>query len=172
VGFYNLYCTKREQISMGQLDLTPHYRHMKEAISLAKQAELIDEVPIGAVVVKEGQVIGRGYNRREIDKSPFGHAEIMAITEASHYLNAWRLEGCQLYVTLEPCPMCAGAIVQSRIEQLIYGAEDPKSGYAGSLHNTLQDERLNHQTEIISGVFKEECQALLKDFFRKLRGRK
>jgi tRNA(adenine34) deaminase len=157
---------------MGQLDLTQHHIYMKQAISLAQQAEKIDEVPIGAVVVKEGQVIGRGYNRREIDKSPLGHAEIMAITEASKYLNAWRLEGCQLYVTLEPCPMCAGVIVQSRIERLIYGAEDPKSGYAGSLHNTLQDGRLNHQTEIISGVYKEECQLLLKDFFRKLRGRK
>lgn len=157
---------------MVQLDLTQHNRYMKEAIALAQQAEKINEIPIGAVVVKEGQVIGRGYNRREIDKSPLGHAEIMAITEASQYLDAWRLEGCHLYVTLEPCPMCAGAIVQSRIELLIYGTEDPKSGYAGSLHNTLQDGRLNHQTEIISGVYKEECQTLLRDFFRKLRERK
>lgn len=157
---------------MDQLDLTQHNRYMKEAIALAQQAEKINEIPIGAVVVKEGQVIGRGYNRREIDKSPLGHAEIMAITEASQYLDAWRLEGCHLYVTLEPCPMCAGAIVQSRIELLIYGTEDPKSGYAGSLHNTLQDGRLNHQTAIISGVYKEECQTLLWDFFRKLRERK
>jgi tRNA(adenine34) deaminase len=96
----------------------------------------------------------------------------MAIAEASKHVRGWRLEGCQLYVTLEPCPMCAGAIVQSRIEQLIYGTEDPKSGYAGSLYNTLQDERLNHQTTIIAGICKEECKTLLKDFFRKLRVKK
>lgn len=157
---------------MDQIDLSQYYIFMKEAIALAQQAEQIDEIPIGAVVVKEGQVIGRGYNRREIDKSSLGHAELMAISEASLYLDAWRLEGCHLYVTLEPCPMCAGAIVQSRIEKLIYATEDPKSGYAGSLYNILQDVRLNHQTEIISGVYKEECQALLKNFFRKLRGKK
>jgi tRNA(adenine34) deaminase len=149
-----------------------HQQFMQEAIALARQAERLDEVPIGAVIVKEGKIIGRGYNRREQDKNPLGHAEIMAITEASKRVKGWRLEGCQLYVTLEPCPMCAGAIVQSRIEQLIYGTEDPKSGYAGSLYNTLQDKRLNHQTNIIAGICKEECKALLKDFFRKLRERK
>jgi tRNA(adenine34) deaminase len=152
--------------------LSQHHQFMKEAITLAKQAEQLDEVPIGAVVVRDGKVIGCGYNRREIDKNPLGHAEIMAIAEASRYMGGWRLEGCQLYVTLEPCPMCAGAIVQSRIEQLIYGTEDPKSGYAGSLYNTLQDPRLNHQTEIVTGIYKEECQALLKDFFRRLREKK
>jgi tRNA(adenine34) deaminase len=149
-----------------------HHRFMQEAIALARQAEQLDEVPIGAIIVKEGNIIGRGYNHRERDKDPLGHAEIMAIAEASKHVRGWRLEGCQLYVTLEPCPMCAGAIVQSRIEQLIYGTEDPKSGYAGSLYNTLQDERLNHQTTIIAGICKEECKTLLKDFFRKLRVKK
>lgn len=123
--------------------------YMQEAIRLAKQAEGLGEIPIGAIVVKDGQIIGRGYNRREVDKNPLGHAELMAIAEAAKRLGGWRLEGCQLYVTLEPCPMCAGAIVQARIKQVIYGAEDPKSGYAGSLYNTLQDQRLNHQVEII-----------------------
>lgn len=156
---------------MDQVSQT-HHLFMQEAIALAKQAEQLNEVPIGAVIVKEGKIIGRGYNRRERDKNPLGHAEIMAIAEASKNVRGWRLDGCQLYVTLEPCPMCAGAIVQSRIEQLIYGTEDPKSGYAGSLYNTLQDQRLNHQTDIIAGIYKEECQALLKDFFRKLREKK
>lgn len=145
---------------------------MQEAIQLAKQAEELNEVPIGAVVVKDNLVIGRGYNRREIDQNPLGHAEIMAIQEASNHLGGWRLEDCSLYVTLEPCPMCAGAIVQARLEKVIYATEDPKSGYAGSLHNTLQDPALNHQTEIVSAVCREECQGLLKDFFRQLRGRK
>lgn len=145
---------------------------MQEAIELAKQAEKLNEVPIGAVVVKDGQIIGRGYNRREIDGNPLGHAEIIAIMQASKHLGGWRLEDCELFVTLEPCPMCAGAIVQSRIKRLVYGASDPKSGYAGTLYNTLQDKRLNHQTEIIQGVCLEECQLLLQNFFRRLRQRK
>lgn len=151
----------------------PHLQFfMQEAIELAKQAEKLNEVPIGAVVVKDGQIIGRGYNRREIDGNPLGHAEIIAIMQASKHLGGWRLEDCELFVTLEPCPMCAGAIVQSRIKRLVYGASDPKSGYAGTLYNTLQDKRLNHQTEIIQGVCLEECQLLLQNFFRRLRQRK
>lgn len=149
-----------------------HEFYMQEALALAKQAEDLNEVPIGAVVVKAGQIIGRGYNRREIDRNPLGHAEIMAISEAAAYLGGWRLEDCQLYVTLEPCPMCAGAIIQARLSLLVYGAFDPKSGYAGSLYNTLQDVRLNHQTEIVQGICEEECQMLLRDFFRQLRQRK
>lgn len=145
---------------------------MQEAIELAKQAEKLNEVPIGAVVVKDGQIIGQGYNRREIDGNPLGHAEILAIMQASKHLGGWRLEDCEIFVTLEPCPMCAGAIVQSRIKRLVYGASDPKSGYAGTLYNTLQDKRLNHQTEIIQGICLEECQLLLQNFFRRLRQRK
>jgi tRNA(adenine34) deaminase len=154
------------------MDEDDHTIFMQEALSLAEHARDLGEVPIGAVIVKEGKIIGRGYNRREIDKNPLGHAELMAIEEASKKLTAWRLEGCRLYVTLEPCPMCAGAIIQSRIDTVIYGTEDPKSGYAGSLHNTLQDSQLNHQTEVLTGVMQEECQQMLKDFFRCLREQK
>lgn len=146
-----------------------HHFFMQEAILLAKKAESLGEVPIGAVIVKEDRIIGRGYNRRELDRDPLGHAEIMAIREASAYLQEWRLLDCRLYVTLEPCPMCAGAIIQSRLAQVIFGTEDPKSGYAGSLYNLLQDERLNHQTQVIAGLMKEECQLLLKLFFQQLR---
>ncbi|WP_234410614.1 tRNA adenosine(34) deaminase TadA [Caldalkalibacillus mannanilyticus] len=153
-------------------DTQKYQYYMEEALSLAREAEKLEEVPIGAVVVKNDRIIGRGYNRREIDKNPLAHAEIMAIQMASQTLGGWRLEGCELYVTLEPCPMCAGAIVQSRVERVIYGTEDPKAGYAGSLYNLLQDQRLNHQTEIVSGVLQQECQEILKNFFRKLRSRK
>ena len=153
-------------------EIDKHIFYMQEAYSLAKQAEALQEVPIGAVVVKDGIILGRGYNRREMDGNPIAHAEIVAIQEASQALGGWRLEGCDLYVTLEPCPMCAGAIIQARINQVVYATEDPKAGYAGSLYNLLQDERLNHQTKVVSGVLKEECQHLLKDFFQQLRKRK
>lgn len=142
---------------------------MKEAIKEATKAEELGEVPIGAVIVHNSQVIGRGYNLRETTLSPTAHAEMIAIFEASKYLHAWRLLECQLYVTLEPCPMCAGAIVQSRIEQVIYGAPDPKAGCAGTLMNLLQDERFNHQTKVVSGVLQKECSLLLSQFFRRLR---
>lgn len=142
---------------------------MNEAIKEAYKAEKLGEVPIGAVVVHNGQVIGRGHNLRETTLSPTAHAEMIAITEASKSLNAWRLLECQLYVTLEPCPMCAGAIVQARIKQVIYGTPDPKAGCAGTLMNLLQDERFNHQTEVVSGVLQEECSMLLSQFFRRLR---
>lgn len=142
---------------------------MKEAIKEATKAEELGEVPIGAVIVHNSQVIGRGYNLRETTLSPTAHAEMIAISEASKYLHAWRLLECQLYVTLEPCPMCAGAIVQSRIEQVIYGAPDPKAGCAGTLMNLLQDERFNHQTKVVSGVLQKECSLLLSQFFRRLR---
>lgn len=145
------------------------YYFMQEALKLARQAEELDEVPIGAVIVKDGEIIGRGYNRREIDGDPLGHAELIAIQQASNRLGGWRLEGCTLYVTLEPCPMCAGAIVQSRIARVVYATADPKSGYAGSLHNTLQDRRLNHQPELDTGICQEESSQLLKQFFRRLR---
>ncbi|XEC94939.1 tRNA adenosine(34) deaminase TadA [Paenibacillus tarimensis] len=144
---------------------------MAEAIKEAKKAEAILEVPIGAVIVKDGEVVGRGYNLRETRHDPTAHAEMVAIKEASERLGAWRLLGCTLYVTLEPCPMCAGAILQSRIDKVVYGTTDPKAGCAGTLMNLLQDPRFNHETEIISGVLQDECASMLTQFFRKLRSK-
>ncbi|GBF77952.1 tRNA-specific adenosine deaminase [Paenibacillus sp. 598K] len=144
---------------------------MQEAIVEARKAEALHEVPIGAVIVKDGEIIGRGYNLRETSHDPTAHAEMVAIREASRHLDAWRLLGCSLYVTLEPCPMCAGAIVQSRIARVIYGTPDPKAGCAGTLMNLLQDNRFNHTTELVSGVHQQACAALLTEFFRRLRSR-
>lgn len=146
-----------------------HERWMAEAIVEAKKAEKLKEVPIGAVIVQNGQIIGRGHNLRESRQDPTAHAEMVAIKEASKFLNAWRLLDSTLYVTLEPCPMCAGAILQARIATVVYGTTDPKAGCAGTLMNILQDDRFNHRTEIISDVCKEECSTLLSSFFRKLR---
>lgn len=148
-----------------------HIYWMREAIHEALKAETIREVPIGAVVVRDGEIIGRGYNLRETSLDPTAHAEMIAIRQASEHLQAWRLLDCKLYVTLEPCPMCAGAIVQSRIPQVIYGTADPKAGCAGTLMNLLQEERFNHRVDVISGVLQEECAALLTQFFRKLRNK-
>ncbi|MFD2672090.1 tRNA adenosine(34) deaminase TadA [Marinicrinis sediminis] len=145
---------------------------MKAAIEEAKKAEALGEVPIGAVIVKNGEIVGRGYNLRESNRRPTAHAELLAIEQASRQLDAWRLLDCTLYVTLEPCPMCAGAIVQARIPRVVYGTPDPKAGCAGTLMNLLQDDRFNHQTELHTGVLQEECAALLTDFFRKLRAKK
>lgn len=142
---------------------------MQEAIDEAKKAEQIGEVPIGAVIVKNGEVIGRGHNRREIDNDPTAHAEMIAIREASERTGAWRLLDCTLYVTLEPCPMCAGAIVQARVPVVVYGAPDPKAGCAGTLMNLLQEERFNHRVDVVDGVLREECGELLSEFFRNLR---
>ncbi|MCZ8523380.1 MULTISPECIES: tRNA adenosine(34) deaminase TadA [Paenibacillus] len=149
-----------------------HIHFMRAAIEEARKAEAIREVPIGAVIVRDGVIIGRGYNRRETDRDPLAHAELIAIREASEHLDAWRLLNCRLYVTLEPCPMCAGAIVQSRIDQVIYGTTDPKAGCAGTLMNLLQEDRFNHRVDLISGVLQEECGSMLTDFFRRLRGKK
>ncbi|WP_199623652.1 tRNA adenosine(34) deaminase TadA [Paenibacillus alkalitolerans] len=146
-----------------------HIHWMREAIAEARRAEAINEVPIGAVVVKDGEIIGRGHNVRESTADPTAHAEMIAIKEASKRLNAWRLTDCDLYVTLEPCPMCAGAILQSRIRRVIYATPDPKAGCAGTLMNLLQDPRFNHRTEVVAGVLQEECSSMLSDFFRKLR---
>jgi tRNA(adenine34) deaminase len=145
---------------------------MKEAIKEAKRAEEIGEVPIGAIIVKGNEIIARGHNRRELDRNPLAHAEIIAIQEASRKLGGWRLIGTTLYVTLEPCPMCAGAILQSRIERVVFGASDPKAGCVGTLMNLLQDERFNHQAEVDQGVLAEECGLLLKDFFKQIRNKK
>src|SRR5690554_4437586 len=144
---------------------------MRLAIEEAKKAQTVGEVPIGAVVVKDGEIIASGYNRRETSKDPTNHVEIVAIRRASQELGGWRLIGCTLVVTLEPCPMCAGAIVQSRIERVVYGTDDPKAGCAGTLMNLLQEDRFNHRTEIVDGVLQEECADLLTSFFRKLRGK-
>ncbi|GAB6934931.1 tRNA adenosine(34) deaminase TadA [Calditerricola yamamurae] len=142
---------------------------MREALAEARKAEAIGEVPIGAVIVRNGEVVGRGHNLRETGKDPTLHAEMVAIREAASRLGGWRLLGCTLYVTLEPCPMCAGAIVQARIERVVYGAPDPKAGCAGTLMNLLDEPRFNHQVAVTSGVLAEECAQLLRDFFRRLR---
>ncbi|OIJ17687.1 tRNA-specific adenosine deaminase [Anaerobacillus alkalilacustris] len=144
---------------------------MRKALEVAQQAENIDEVPIGAVVVKNGVIIATGYNRREIDQRAIAHAELLAIDEACRVLGTWRLTDCTLYVTLEPCPMCAGAIVQSRVERVVYGASDPKGGCGGTIFNLLNEERFNHQCVVEKGVLEQECGERLTNFFRKLRKR-
>ncbi|WHX40657.1 tRNA adenosine(34) deaminase TadA [Mesobacillus sp. AQ2] len=154
------------------MEYTPDERYMLEAIEEAKKAGQIGEVPIGAVIVLDGEVIARAHNLRETKQSSIAHAEVLAIDEACKKLGTWRLEDAVLYVTLEPCPMCAGAIMLSRVKKVVYGAADPKGGCAGTFMNILQDERFNHQSEVVSGVLKEECGALLSDFFRKLREEK
>lgn len=147
-------------------------RYMKEAIRQAKKAAAIDEVPIGCVIVYEDKIIARGYNRRNTDKNTLAHAEATAIRRAGKKLGDWRLEGCTMYVTLEPCPMCAGALVQARIDRVVIGAMNPKAGCAGSVINLLQMEGLNHRVEITKGLCRRECAALLSDFFAGLRERK
>ncbi|EMT50121.1 MULTISPECIES: tRNA adenosine(34) deaminase TadA [Brevibacillus] len=146
-----------------------HEKYMRAAMQEAEKAAALGEVPIGAVIVRDGEIVGRGFNLRETKKDPTLHAEMIAIREASARLGGWRLIGCTLYVTLEPCPMCAGAIVQSRIEQVVYGARDPKAGCAGTLMNLLDEQRFNHQVPVIEGVLAEECGQMLKSFFRGLR---
>lgn len=145
---------------------------MRLAIEQAKIAESYDEVPIGAVVVYEGEAIAYGYNRRELDKDPAGHAEFIALKKASEKLGHWRLSGCTVYVTLEPCLMCAGLMYQSRIDRCVYGAKDPKAGALGTLYQINEDERLNHRFEVTPGVLEDECAGLLSGFFAKLRARR
>jgi tRNA(adenine34) deaminase len=142
---------------------------MEAALTEARAAAAIGEVPIGAVVVREGEVVGGGHNRRETDGDPLAHAEILAIRQAAGVVGGWRLSGCTLYVTLEPCAMCAGAIVAARIERLVYGPADPKAGFCGSLGNLVQDPRLNHRLDVTYGVLAEESAALLRGFFAGLR---
>ncbi len=147
-------------------------KFMREAIRQARKAEKIDEVPIGCIIVYENKIIARGYNRRNIDKNTLAHAELSAIKKASKKLGDWRLEGCTMYVTLEPCQMCAGAIVQARIDKVVVGSMNPKAGCAGSVLNLLQVSAFNHQTELETGVLEEECSQILSDFFKKLRQKK
>ena len=144
-------------------------KYMKEAIRQAKKAYAIGEVPIGCVIVRDGKIISRGYNRRTIDKNTLAHAELAAIKKASKKFDDWRLEGCTMYVTLEPCQMCAGALVQSRIDRVVVGCMNPKAGCAGSILNLLQMPEFNHQVELETGVLEEECSQMMKDFFRELR---
>lgn len=148
-----------------------HKFFMEQALLEAEKALEIDEVPIGALIVYEGKIIGRGYNQRETLNDPTAHAEIIAIRRAAQNLGTWRLTNTEIYVTLEPCAMCAGAIVNARIHSLIYGAEDPKAGAVSSLMNIVQDKRLNHQVEVIKGIHENACSRLLKDFFSDLRKR-
>ncbi len=152
--------------------MSKHEKYMKEAIKQAKKAYMLEEVPIGCVIVYDNKVIGRGYNRRNTDKSTLAHAEITAIKKASKKVGDWRLEKCTLYVTLEPCQMCAGAIVQARIPTVVIGSMNPKAGCAGSVLNILQIPEFNHQVEIIKGMLETECSGLLTSFFKELRDKK
>ena len=144
-------------------------RFMREALRSARRAPAHRDVPIGAVVVRDGLVVARARNRREVDHDPTAHAEVLALRRAARRLGTWRLDGCTLYVTLEPCAMCAGAIVLSRLPRLVYGAADPKAGFVGSLGDLCRDERLNHRVQVESGVLGEECGTILKEFFRERR---
>lgn len=146
--------------------------YMKEAIKQAKKAYKIEEVPIGCVIVHNGTVIARGYNRRNIDKNTLSHAELIAIKKASRVLGDWRLEDCTMYVTLEPCQMCSGAIVQSRLKRVVIGCMNPKAGCAGSILNLLDMDKFNHKVEITSGVMEAECSTMLTNFFKELREKK
>ncbi len=151
------------------LKLTADEEYMKDALRQAKKAYSLGEVPIGCVIVYDDKVIARGYNRRNTDKNTLSHAEITAIRRASKKIGDWRLEGCTMYVTLEPCQMCAGALVQSRIDRVVIGAMNPKAGCAGSILNLLEMSEFNHQVETTRGVCEEECSKILKDFFTDLR---
>ena len=142
---------------------------MAQAIAQAEAAAALEEVPVGAVIVRENAVVAAAHNERERLRDPTAHAEMIAITQAAGALGSWRLDGCSLYVTLEPCPMCAGAIQQARLQKLIYGAKDPKAGAVHSLFQLLSDQRLNHQVEIVEGILAQECGRLLSDFFSRQR---
>ena len=145
---------------------------MKEALKEAKKAYELDEIPVGAVIVKNGKVISRGYNKKESSKNACDHAEMIAISKACKKLGAWRLLDCEMYVTLEPCPMCAGALIQARIKKLYIGTDDEKIGACGSKLNLLEDYKFNHEIEVEKDVLKDECSMILKDFFKSLRKRK
>lgn len=156
---------------MTKTPMTESEKYMAEAIRQAKKAYALQEVPIGCVIVCNGKIIARGYNRRNTDRNTLSHAELNAIRKASRRLGDWRLDGCTMYVTLEPCQMCAGAIVQSRIQKVVIGCRNPKAGCAGSILNLLQVPQFNHQAEIEEGVLGQECSDMLKQFFRELRSK-
>ena len=142
---------------------------MGEALKEARRAFELDEVPIGAVIVHNNEIIARGFNRRNTDKNPLMHAEIIAINEAAKVIGDWRIEDCTIYITVEPCPMCSGAIVQARIPNVVYGAPNPKAGCGGSVINLLQMEKLNHRCSVKSGVLEDECRGIMKEFFSRFR---
>ena len=144
-------------------------KYMREAIRQAKKARALEEVPIGCVIVYEGKIIARGYNRRNTDKNTLSHAELNAIRKASKKMDDWRLEDCTMYVTLEPCQMCSGAIVQARIKRVVVGCMNPKAGCAGSILNLLDMKEFNHQVELTTGVLEEQCSGMMKQFFKELR---
>ena len=152
--------------------MTTDEKYMKEAIRQAKKAAAIGEVPIGCIIVYEDKIIGRGYNRRMVDHTVLAHAEILAMKKACKKMGDWRLEGCTMYITLEPCPMCAGAIVQARIPRIAVGCMNPKAGCAGSVLDMLHVPGFNHQAEVTEGVLEQECSKLMSDFFQSLRERK
>ncbi|AFE08462.1 nucleoside deaminase [Corallococcus sp. CA054B] len=145
---------------------------MQQALELAREAASLGEVPVGAVAVLDGNVVGTGYNRRECDRNPFAHAEMLALAAAAKARDAWRLSGVTLYVTLEPCAMCAGALVQSRVTRLVFGTMDPKAGAVGSLYNLVEEPRHNHRLQVTSGILAEDSRQLLKTFFERLRAKR
>jgi tRNA(adenine34) deaminase len=146
-----------------------HEYYINECLKEAQKALEKDEVPVGAVIVHKGRIIARAHNQKETLKDPTAHAEMIAITQAASFLDNWRLEDADIYVTMEPCLMCAAALVHARVKRIIYGTDDPKAGGCGSIFNIVSEKRLNHRIEVISGVLKEECQDILKEFFRKKR---
>ena len=151
--------------------MTEQEKYMKAAMTQAKKAYALGEVPLGCVIVHEGKIIGRGYNRRNTDKNTLAHAEITAINKASRKIGDWRLEDCTLYVTLEPCQMCSGAIVQARIPEVVIGCMNPKAGCAGSILNILENDSFNHQVKVTRGVLEQQCSDMLTQFFKELRVR-
>ena len=163
---------EQEEKLQKELQEKQDIKYMKEAVKQAKKAYALGEVPIGCVIVYEDKIIGRGYNRRTIDKNTLAHAELQAIRKASRKMNDWRLEDCTLYVTLEPCQMCSGAIVQARIRRVVVGCMNPKAGCAGSIMDLLQVPQFNHQVELTTGIMGEECSRMMKTFFKELRQKK
>lgn len=154
------------------MTMTQDEKYMRAAIREAKKAYALDEVPIGCVIVQDGKIIARGYNRRNTDKNALAHAELAAIKKASRKTGDWRLEDCTMYVTLEPCQMCAGAIVQCRLKKVYIATMNPKAGCAGSILNLLQMDKFNHRVEVERGILEEECSVMLSDFFKELRMRR
>ena len=157
---------------MEEVNMTTDEKWMRQAINQAKKAEKLDEVPIGCVIVHNDKIIARGYNRRNTDHTSLAHAEMMAIKKACKKIGDWRLEECTLYVTLEPCQMCAGAIVQSRVKRVVIGAMNKKAGCAGSIFNLLEEDRFNHKAEVTRGILEDECAEMMSEFFRGLRAKK
>ncbi len=163
---------RRKEQALAEAEAAQHktdLRYMRQALTQAKKAYALGEVPIGCVIVYEDKVIGRGYNRRNTDKSTLSHAEITAMKKAAKYLDDWRLEGCTFYVTLEPCQMCSGAIIQARADRVVIGCMNPKAGCGGSVMNILEADGFNHKAKVTRGVLEEECSRMLKDFFKSLR---